>query len=187
MKKTVLSILLAFGALSADTLILRDGTRINGTMLSANERTMSFVGEDGRRRDHSITNVQEVTFGDTEFGTTRTRTTGGTAMPTGTSVDLVTRLTDNIDNTMQRATLTSRQRTMLEDARNVLTRAGHDMRENLSLSNRREIQTALDNVRYVMNSTSIRAADRRVVLADIAELKAKYPEFSGSSSGTRSR
>jgi hypothetical protein len=187
MNKTVLSMMLSLGALSADTLVLRDGSRINGTMLSANERTMSFVAEDGRRRDYSITNVQEVRFGDTEFGSTRARTDGSTAMPTNTSVDLVTRLTDNIDLVIGRSTLSDRQRSMLEDARNVLSRAGHDMRENLSLSNRREIQTALDNVRYVMNSTAIRAADRRLVLADIAELKAKYPEFAGSASGSRSR
>ena len=187
MHKTVLSMLLAAGALSADTLILRDGSRVTGTMLSANERTMSFVAADGRRRDYSITNVQEVMFGDTEFGSTRARTDGTTAMPTGTTVDLVQRLADNIDRSMEGANLSDRQRTMLEDARNVLSRAGHDMRENLSLSNRREVQTALDNVRYVMNSTAIRAADRRVVLADISELRAKYPEFTGSGPGSRTR
>lgn len=185
MKKTILSALLAFGALSADTLVLRDGSRINGTMLSANERTMSFVDADGRRRDHSITTVQEVMFGDTEFGTSRTRTEG--SMPTATTVDLIQRLTDNIDRSMERATLSARQHDMLEDARNVLGRAGSDMRENLSLSNRREVQTALDNVRYVMNSTAIRAADRRAVLADITELRAKYPEFAGTPAGVRSR
>jgi hypothetical protein len=185
MRNTILSLLLGFATLSADTLILRDGTRVNGTMLSSNERTMSFVETDGRRRDYSITNVQEVRFGDTEFGTSRSRTEG--PMPTDTTVDLVARLTENIDHAMERATLSNRQRDMLTDARNVLDRAGHDMRENLSLSNRREVQTALDNVRYVMNSTAIRAADRRAVLADITELRAKYPEFAGQSSGTRTR
>jgi hypothetical protein len=186
MKKTILSMLLVLGALSADTLVLRDGSRINGTMLSANERTMSFVDVDGRRRDHSITDVQEVRFGDTEFSSTQAQN-NQPDMPTATTVDLVTRLTDNISRVMERSTLSDRQKAMLEDASNVLGRAGHDMRENLSLSNRREVQVALDNVRYVMNSTSIRAADRRVVLGDIAELRAKYPEFAGSAAGTRSR
>jgi hypothetical protein len=189
MRKTILSMLLAFGALSADTLVLRDGSRINGTMLSANSRTMSFVEANGRRRDYSITNVQEIQFGDTESsGAAGTRgRTEQPAMPTGSTVDLVEQLTDDIGGVMESASLSPRQRSMLEDARNVLSRAGHDMRENLSLSNRREVQMALDNVRYVMSSTTIRAADRRTVLQDITELRAKYPEFAGSASGSRSR
>ena len=185
MKKTVASMLLAFGVLSADTLVLRDGSQINGTMLNADGRTMSFVDVNGRRRDYSITNVQEVRFGDTEFSNNRARTEQ--PMPTGTTVDLVARLTDNISRSMERATLSARQRQMLEDAQEVLGRAGHDLRENLSLSNRREVQMALDNVRYVMNSTAIRAADRRAVLTDIADLRAKYPEFAGTTPGSRSR
>jgi hypothetical protein len=188
MRKTFLSMLLAFGALSADTLVLRDGSRINGTMLSANSRTMSFVEANGRRRDYSITNVQEIQFGDTESSGAGTRgRTEQPAMPTGSTVDLVEQLTDDIGGVMESASLSPRQRSMLEDARNVLSRAGHDMRENLSLSNRREVQMALDNVRYVMSSTTIRAADRRTVLQDITELRAKYPEFAGSASGSRSR
>jgi hypothetical protein len=85
----------------------------------------------------------------------------------------------------EKATLSTRQRKMLEDASNVITRAGHDMREGLSLSNRREVQMALDNVRYVMNSSAFRTADRQMILGDITALREKYPEFA-SSSGTRS-
>jgi hypothetical protein len=185
MKKTVLSMLLGFGALSADTLILRDGTQVNGTMLSADSRNMSFIDADGRRRDYSITKIQEVKFGDTEFSS-RARTEEP-AMPSGTSVDLVARLTDNIGQVVGRARLSTKQKTMLDDAVNVLGRAGHDMREDLSLSNRREVQTALDNVRYVMNSTAIRETDRRTVLDDIAQLRAKYPEFAGKAPRSSSR
>ncbi|HYP08296.1 MAG TPA: hypothetical protein VER03_18830 [Bryobacteraceae bacterium] len=184
MRKTLLPMLLAIGTLSADTLILRDGSQVNGTMLSANGRTMSFIDVDGRRRDYSITNVREVHFGDTEFSGMRSRTEN-TEMASATTVDLVSRLTDNVLNVMERSTLSARQRTMLQDATNVLGRAGHDLRENLSVNNRREVQMALDNVRYVMNSTAVKPADRRIVLQDIAQLRAKYPEFAGSSPRNR--
>jgi len=181
-----MSVLIAAGALSADTLVLRDGTRIDGTMLGANQRTVNFVDADGRRRDYSITNIQEVRFSDTEYTSSRSRTEIPGMAPES-SVDLIQRLTDDIAQVVDRASLSTRQRQMLQDATNVISRAGHDMRENLSLNNRREVQMALDNVRYVMNSTAIRTADRKQILGDIAVLRDKHPEFASSRTDTGSR
>src|SRR5687767_14117433 len=121
MNKILLSMLIAAGALSADTIVLRDGTRIEGTMLSANGRNMSFVDADGRRRDYSITNVKEVHFTDTEYSGTRGRTEIP-GMASGSTVDLVQRLTDDVAGVMERATLSARQRQMLQDAINVISR-----------------------------------------------------------------
>jgi hypothetical protein len=188
MKKTVLSMLMALGTLSADTLVLRDGAQVRGTMLNANSRSMTFADTEGRRREYDIANVQEVRFGDNLRDNNNSNSRYRSEplnMPSSSTVDLVSRLNEDVKAAVERVNLSTRQRQMLEDAQSVIARAWHDLRENLSLSSKREVQVALDNIRYVMNGSGIRAADRRVVLADIAELREKYPDFAGTA-GTRS-
>ena len=186
MRKTVLSMLVAAGALSADTLTLRDGSRINGTMLSADGRTVSFVDARGDRRSYTVANVDEITFGPAESSSTRSRTD----MPVGTiaGLDYFTRLQEDLGRVMERSNFSMRQREMLDDARNVLSRTANDLNNNRQVE-RRDVRLALNNVRYVMNATSVNAQDRRLILDDIDRIREQYPEFgtAGSQQGTRSR
>jgi hypothetical protein len=187
MRKTILSMLVVAGALSADTLILRDGSRINGTMLSADERTVSFVDARGDRRNYNVTNVDEIEFGAAGSSSSmRSRTEMPAATPMGW--DHFTRLHDDVSRVMERSNLSARQREMLEEARTVLSRTANDLRDNRQVD-RRDVRLALNNVRYVMNATTINAQDRRLILDDIDRIREQYPEFgtAGSQQGTRSR
>jgi hypothetical protein len=186
MRKTFLSMLVAAGALSADTLILRDGSRISGTMLSADERTVSFVDARGDRRSYSVTNVDEIEFGAADGSSTRSRTE--MSATTSGGVDHFTRLHEDLGRVMERSNLSARQRDMLDDARNVLGRAANDLQDNRQVEPR-DIRLALNNIRYVMSSTTVNGQDRRLILDNIDRIRDQYPEFgtTGSQPGTRSR
>jgi hypothetical protein len=141
----------------ADTLTLKNGSRIEGTMLSANDRTISFVENDGSRHDYEIDKIREIRFGRSPS-------------------DPIGRLNDRISETMEHTTFSARQRQMLDDARAVLIKAGDDLRANRK-ANGRDVRKALDNVRYVMNSSAVRLQDRRAVLDDIAEVREQHKDF----------
>lgn len=56
--------LLAFAAvLSADTLRLRNGQSIQGTLLGADPRQIQFLGPDGVPRAYSISSIAAIQFG----------------------------------------------------------------------------------------------------------------------------
>lgn len=180
MRNLWLPLLVLAGPVCADTLILRDGSRIEGTMLSADGRTLSFVANDGARRNYNLSTVQEVAFGAPE-DSTRSRTE-----ISGSREELFDRLGRDIETVMERATLSARQRDMLEDARIVISRTGDDLRDNRNV-NAREVRTALDNVRYVINGSGIRAQDRTMVLDGIARIREQYSEYGTSGSRSRTR
>ena len=186
MRKTIVSMLVAAGALSADTLILRDGSRIDGTMLSADGRTVSFVDARGDRRSYNVTNVEEIEFGAPSTSSMRSRTEMPATTPMGG--DHFTRLHDDVSRVMERSNLSAQQRDMLDQARTVLTRTASDLRDNRQVD-RRDVRLALNNIRYVMNATTINSQDRRLILDDIDRIRDQYPEFGGTGSqqGTRSR
>jgi hypothetical protein len=184
MRKTILSLLVAAGALSADTLILRDGARINGTLLSADARTVSFVDARGERRSYNVTNVEEITFGAADSSGTRARTEMPATTPIGS--DEFSRLYDDVTRVMERSNLSARQREMLDDARAVIRRTANDVRDNRQVDSR-NVRLALNNVRYVMNATTINAQDRRLILDDLDRIRNQYPEYGTGAQGTRSR
>jgi hypothetical protein len=151
-------ILFAFVSLAcADTLTLKDGSRIEGTMLAANDRTVSFMDTGGTRRDYDIGKIREIRFG-------------------RSSSDPIGRLNDRIGETMEHTAFSARQRQMLDDARAVLIKAGDDLRANRK-ANGREVRKALDNVRYVMSSSAVREQDRRAVLDDIVQIREQNKDF----------
>jgi acyl carrier protein len=176
LKKTSLAVLFGFGALSADTLTLRDGTRIDGTLLRATERTITFVDSRGDRRDYNLANIEELAFGETD--SSRSRTEPG--LDSTGSVDLIYRLNEDIGTALDRSTLSDKQKELLEAARMVLNTAAEDLRDNRK-PNAREVRRALDNARYVMNGSGVRAQDRRAVLDDIQQLRNQHSELNSKS------
>ncbi|HYI95701.1 MAG TPA: hypothetical protein VEX68_19320 [Bryobacteraceae bacterium] len=177
MRKTLLTVFLGLGSLSADTLTLRDGTRVEGTLLSASGTSITFIDSRGARRSYNVSNVEELAFG--EASTSRSRTEPELDATRGT--DLVARLNEDIGRAMERSTLSSRQRQMLQDARSTLTAAAEDLRENRTID-RRQVRTALDNVRYVMNGSGIQESDRQAVLDDIQQLRGQVRELNNNPS-----
>jgi hypothetical protein len=183
MIRVLLCMVLGFGLLPADTLLLRNGSRIDGTLLNATRRTITFVDSRGDSRSYNVSDVEELVFGDSNSSADRSRTEGSAR--TGTTLDLMNRLIADIGDIVNHSKLSTQQRQILEDARSVLSGAAADLQENRSV-NARDVRRALDNIRYVMNGSDIRAQDRRAVLDDIDMLRDQNRNF-GRSNRNRSR
>ncbi len=84
-------------AASADTLILRDGTRLEGTVVSIAGRTITFRDADGVSRRYAATFVESLRFdGGEPVTTTRTSNRQRLVVPAGTA--LVVRTVEAIDS-----------------------------------------------------------------------------------------
>ena len=69
---------------SADTLILRDGTRIEGTVVGVVERTITFRGADGVSRQYQTSQVEALEFPTAAHAVARPAASNGLVMPAGT-------------------------------------------------------------------------------------------------------
>src|SRR3954468_13541414 len=69
---TVFVTVLALFALPvlADTLVLKNGERVNGYFEGGTARVVKFRGSDGALKDYDILSVQQVQFGDDSSNTT---------------------------------------------------------------------------------------------------------------------
>src|SRR3982751_2884481 len=69
---TVFVMVLALFALPvlADTLVLKNGERVNGYFEGGTARVVKFRGSDGALKDYDILSVQQVQFGDDSSKTT---------------------------------------------------------------------------------------------------------------------
>ena len=168
--------LLAASALHGDTVLMRDGTRFEGTFVSGSARSVTIVDESGSRRQFDLRNVREVTFGSAattdEAGQVRSRTE--TAVDRQT--ELLTRLRDDLTFAMQAGSLSARQRDLLQNAREAIATAVTDSGAGRKVD-ARSVRLALDNIRYVASTDVIRAADRRALIDGINELRHHNSEF----------
>ena len=172
------AILMPIGLL-ADTLILRDGTRHNGTFVSGTARIVTFVDDHGSRRNFEMRNVQEIQFG---TGTTPTDVT------TGSQTDddrrqLLRKIREDARLSMDNVTLGDYQRGKLEGDLGVLDRAISETREGESVSVR-ELRTALEGIRLA--SSAFREQDRTKVRESISELRRLRNDYNPTGA-TRSR
>jgi hypothetical protein len=81
---------------SADTLIMRDGTRIQGTAVSLASRTITFRHADGVARRYSTSQVEAVEFVSAERANPRAVSGRSLEAPAGT--ELVVRTAETIDS-----------------------------------------------------------------------------------------
>ncbi len=81
---------------SADTLVLKDGTRIEGTIVGVVERTITFRRADGVSRQYPASEVRAVEFLTLDGAISRASNSGGLAVPAGT--ELVVRTVEAIDS-----------------------------------------------------------------------------------------
>jgi hypothetical protein len=81
---------------SADTLIMRDGTRIEGTAVALASRTITFRHADGVSRRYSTNQVEAVEFISADRANPRAVSGRGLVAPAGT--ELVVRTVETIDS-----------------------------------------------------------------------------------------
>ena len=81
---------------SADTLIMRDGTRIEGTVVGIVERTITFRRTDGSSRQYQTSQVEALEFPSPERGYPRGVSGRGLVVPAGT--ELLVRTIEAIDS-----------------------------------------------------------------------------------------
>jgi hypothetical protein len=159
MKKALIPSLLLCPLLAlADTVVMRDGSRHDGTFVSGTSRTITFVEQNGARRNFDMRDVAEL-----RFGTSTPQSAQGSTGSYQDTTSAVSRLRSSIDAAITNGSLTNRERRMLEDASATLGEAPSE--------NSREMRMALDNIRTVMRSSNVQATDRDRVLADIRDLQ----------------
>jgi len=102
MKKTVIAAAMSLGivslvaVLSADTLIMRDGTRVQGTVVGIAARTITFRHADGVSRRYPTSQVEALEFFSAERANPRAVRGGRLEAPVGT--ELVVRTVETIDS-----------------------------------------------------------------------------------------
>jgi hypothetical protein len=165
---------------SADTLVLKNGTRHEGTFVNGTSRRITFVDESGRRRAFDVTQVQEVAFG-----------TGATDMPRETVVDLsaaVSRLRNDIRDAMGKVTIEYEDRQSLNRISETLRAAATDRQDgSVDYVDRREVRQALRDLQAFLDRGVFRDQDRRQIEADIQEVRGLRRATRPDNSGTRSR
>lgn len=81
---------------SADTLVMRDGTRIEGTMMSLAARTITFRHASGQSRRYPTSRVEAVEFLSAERS--NRRATNGRSLEAPAGTELVVRTVETIDS-----------------------------------------------------------------------------------------
>jgi hypothetical protein len=168
----------------ADTLVLRDGTRHEGTFISGTSRRITFVDESGRQRGFDVTQVQELAFGAGEGSSLATNR--NTVAELGSAVD---RLRRDLRAAMGKVTLENEDRQMLDQVSETLRAAAVDRRDgSVEYVDRREVAQALRDLQSFMDRGVLRDRDRDVIAADIDQIRqlrrATRPD---NATGTRSR
>lgn len=85
---------------SADTLILKDGTRIQGTVLGVAARTVTFKGADGVSHRYAMTKVESLQFDSPVPAPALAAARRAIEVPAGT--ELVVRTTETVDSQQAR-------------------------------------------------------------------------------------
>ncbi|HET8550465.1 MAG TPA: hypothetical protein VFL57_20785 [Bryobacteraceae bacterium] len=166
---------------SADTLVLRNGNRFDGTFVSGSSRRITFVDETGRQRVFDMTEVQELSFGPaTGAGTANTVAELGTA---------VSKLRRDLREAMDKVTLEAEDRRMLERVSETLRVAAIDRRDgSIDYVDRRDVGDAIRDLEAFLDRGIFRDRDRDVIMADIQHIRelrrATRPD---NTYGTRSR
>lgn len=146
----------------ADTVVLRDGTRHEGTFVNASSRRITMVDENNRRRVFETRDVAELRFG------SATTSAAAADMPAA-----LNRLREDVAALTDNNTLSALQRDTLTQAREVLRVAALDWQRDreFDVLGRRDLRDALADIRQVANSAGIRSADRQRVLDSIDALR----------------
>ena len=103
---------------AADTLTLKNGTRVEGTFLGGNSREVEFLQSNGSVKRYPVANVAELSFSDVEAETAtaprapRPGQQAGDFVPSGTTI--VVRTIDSIDSDL--TDVGERFRASLEEA-----------------------------------------------------------------------
>jgi hypothetical protein len=166
----------------ADTLVLRNGTRHEGTFVSGTSRRITFVDESGRQRAFDVTQVQELSFGSgADDNMAR-----NTVADLGTNVDKLRR---DLREAMGKVTLESEDRRMLDRVSETLRAAAVDRRDgSVDYVDRREVRDALRDLQAFMDRGVFRDRDRDVITADIEQIRQlRRATRPNNSYGNRSR
>jgi hypothetical protein len=169
--------------LNADTLVMKDGSRYTGTFISGNSRNITFRTDNGTRRTYNIANVQELAFGDSLIGSTNDPAPRQyTDME---RAEMLNRLRADVQTAINNGNLTARERRSADDALATLRDAAENRRDGYSVDSR-EVRLAMDNLRTLLDSNSIRPEDRDRLREDLNQLRAmRRADDTGVRSRTR--
>ncbi len=181
---------------SADTLILKNGTRYRGNFNSANANQISFTEYSGNRQNLNRSEVQELRFGNDQDGADNNnssgnnrgfgrdtnggfnngglnsgRNNGNLSNQSGNSAmaDDLNRLQQDLQAAMDNNNLSGDQRQSLDDSRATLSSASDQSRNGRQVD-QRSIRLALDSIRNA--ASRMQPQDRDRLNEDIRRISA---------------
>ncbi len=92
------AVLLAASILQGDTIFLKNGSRVEGTLVGADSRQVRFLVKDGQVENYSIRELQSISFGESAA---RAQSDGSVLVPAATEITV--RLIDPIDSDLNDA------------------------------------------------------------------------------------
>jgi hypothetical protein len=93
----LLAALVVVAGASADTLRLRSGQTVEGTLLDANARQIKFIGPDGQPKTYALTDVEGITFAATSAAAAPAPPPKPTAVTILAGTNLLVRMVDSLD------------------------------------------------------------------------------------------
>lgn len=170
---------------SADTLVLRDGTQRYGTFVSGSPRQI-IMTENGRRQVYDVRNVQQLTFGSDPYTSDNRASASGTDSPFYEDrFQALSRLRNDVDDIIASYDLNGADRARMQriasSLRSAETALGQNRRDSID---RAELRTAMQDLRVISREGWFEDADNRRLTNDLDALRLNR---GNDAYGTRSR
>jgi len=169
---------------SADTLILKNGTRFRGTFNTGNSVQISFTEYSGNRQSINLSDVQEIRFGNDREGNPGPLPVnpgygrndqapedqrGLLRQPNSVTLQDLDRIQSDLQGAMDNNNLSDSQRQRLDDSSATLQAAAQQFRDGRPI-NQRNVRVALESIRTAANR--MQRQDRDVLNEDIRRVSA---------------
>ncbi len=169
---------------SADTLILKNGTRFRGTFNTGNSVQISFTEYSGNRQNINLSDVQEIRFGNDREGNpgpvpvnpgygrndqAPEDQRGLLRQPNSVTLQDLDRIQSDLQGAMDNNNLSDSQRQRLDDSSATLQAAAQQFRDGRPI-NQRNVRVALESIRTAANR--MQRQDRDVLNEDIRRVSA---------------
>jgi hypothetical protein len=171
--------------LSADTLMLRDGTQRYGTFVSGSPRQIVMT-ENGQRRVYDVRNVQQLTFGSDPYASDNRAGAPANDSPFYEDrFQALSRLRNDVDDIVASYDLNGPDRARMQRIASSLHSAESALGQNRRDSiDRAELRTAMQDLRVIAREGWFEDADNRRLTNDLDALRLNR---GNDSYGTRSR
>lgn len=175
--------------LSADTIVFRDGTRQDGTLVSANSRQVVFADQNGYRHTYNVQNVEQLTFGSGSYAGYNSDNRYSNNGNGNSNVDqrqAVARMRQDLQGILNNYDLGASDQSRIQRIISQLRTVESDAQNGSGdWVDRADMRTAMRDLREIVSSNMFEDEDNQMLRNDMAQLRDVNREMRGT--GTRAR